>query len=189
MVWATPTPNWPPSSLSVLGEPLVAGAAIADGNREGEPLQLGEVPKRRSGADFERLRQVDRPDPRPRRRHRQDDQQAMQACRAIHVAERSPAFMGLQFNDPSYNRPLSTGSGEPRRLKSRLPGAIWAGGGVLLLLLIIFLARQIIPPFLLAIFLTYLLLPLVNAMTEPGVHPLLLIFSTLLGASLFGLIG
>src|SRR2546428_1959773 len=92
----------------------------------------------------------------------------MQACRAIHVAERSTAFMGLQFNDPSYNRPMSTGSGEPRRLKSRLPGAIWAGGGLLLLLLIIFLARQIILPFLLAIFLSYLLLPLVNAMTEPG---------------------
>src|SRR3989442_15383912 len=92
----------------------------------------------------------------------------MQACRSIHVAERSTAFMGLQFNDPSYNRPMSTGSGEPRRLKSRLPGAIWAGGGLLLLLLIIFLARQIILPFLLAIFLTYLLLPLVNPMTQPG---------------------
>src|SRR5438046_5633407 len=92
----------------------------------------------------------------------------MQARRTIHVAERSTAFMGLQFNDPSYNRPMSTGGGEPRRLKSRLPGAIWAGGGLLLLLLIIFLARQIILPFLLAIFLTYLLLPLVNAMTEPG---------------------
>ena len=39
-------------------------------------------------------------------------------------------------------------------MKSRLPGAIWAGGGLLLLLLIVFLARQIILPFLLAIFLT-----------------------------------
>src|SRR2546428_12676751 len=91
----------------------------------------------------------------------------MQARRTIHVAERSTAFMGLQFNDPSYNRPMRTG-GEPRRLKSRLPGAFWVGGGLLLLLLITFLARQIILPFLLAIFLTYLLLPLVNAMTEPG---------------------
>jgi len=76
--------------------------------------------------------------------------------------------MGLQFNDPSYNRPMSTGGGEPRRLISRLPSAFWVGGGLLLLLLITFLARQIILPFLLAIFLTYLLLPLVNAMTEPG---------------------
>ncbi|TMF26128.1 MAG: AI-2E family transporter [Chloroflexi bacterium] len=92
----------------------------------------------------------------------------MQARRTIHVAERSTAFMGLQFNDPSYNRPMSTGGGEPRRLKSRLPSAFWVGGGLLLLLLITFLARQIILPFLLAIFLTYLLLPLVNAMTEPG---------------------
>ncbi|TMG14263.1 MAG: AI-2E family transporter [Chloroflexi bacterium] len=92
----------------------------------------------------------------------------MQARRTIHVAERSTAFMGLQFNDPSYNRPMSTGGGEPRRLISRLPSAFWVGGGLLLLLLITFLARQIILPFLLAIFLTYLLLPLVNAMTEPG---------------------
>ena len=91
----------------------------------------------------------------------------MQARRAIHVAERSTAFMGLQFTDPSYNRPTSGAGAEPRRLKGRLPNAFWVGGGLVLLLVIIFLARQIILPFLLAIFLTYLLLPLVNAMTEP----------------------
>jgi predicted PurR-regulated permease PerM len=58
-------------------------------------------------------------------------------------------------------------SGEARRAR-RLPNAVWLGGGLLLFLLIVFLARQIILPFLLAIFLTYLLLPLVNAMTGPG---------------------
>ena len=29
----------------------------------------------------------------------------MQARRPIHVADRSTAFMGLQFNDPAYGRP------------------------------------------------------------------------------------
>jgi hypothetical protein len=31
----------------------------------------------------------------------------MQATRAIHVAERSTAYMGLQFDDAAYNRRLS----------------------------------------------------------------------------------
>jgi predicted PurR-regulated permease PerM len=73
--------------------------------------------------------------------------------------------MGLQFTDPSYNRAMS---GETRRAR-RLPNAVWLGAGLLLLLVVVFLARQIILPFLLAIFLTYLLLPLVNAMNGPGV--------------------
>src|SRR5207237_3425052 len=132
-------------------------------------LVFGTVSELSSGEAPQRLRDVTRAEPSPRRRHREEHQQPMQAPRAIHVAQRSTAFMGLQFNDPSYNRPMSSGGGaEPRRLKGRLPSAFWVGGGLLLLLAIIFLARQIILPFLLAIFLTYLLLPLVKAMTGPG---------------------
>jgi predicted PurR-regulated permease PerM len=92
----------------------------------------------------------------------------MQACRPIHVADRSTGFMGLQFDDPPYNRAMSSVAGDQRRWKGRIPNAIWLGGGLLLLLAIVFLARHIILPFLLAILLTYLLLPLVNAMTKPG---------------------
>ena len=87
----------------------------------------------------------------------------MQARRPIHVADRSTAFMGLQFNDPSDNRPMS-GAGEPRRLRARLPGVAWLVLAVALTLTVVYLARQIILPFVLALFLTYLLLPLVNAM-------------------------
>jgi predicted PurR-regulated permease PerM len=76
--------------------------------------------------------------------------------------------MGLQFTDPPYNRPMSSHAGEPRRWRGRLPNGVWLGAGLLLLVAIVFLARQIILPFLLALFLTYLLLPLVNAMTSPG---------------------
>jgi len=43
----------------------------------------------------------------------------MQARRPIHVADRSTAFMGLQFDDPAYNRPVSTGPGESRRMLVR----------------------------------------------------------------------
>ncbi|HVH64438.1 MAG TPA: AI-2E family transporter [Candidatus Acidoferrum sp.] len=57
---------------------------------------------------------------------------------------------------------------EPRRWRSRVPTGVWWALGILLVLAVVFLARQIILPFLLAIFLTYLLLPLVNAMTAPG---------------------
>jgi predicted PurR-regulated permease PerM len=74
--------------------------------------------------------------------------------------------MGLQFDAPPYTRSMSTVA-EPRRLRGRVPTAVWLGGGVLLLLAIVFLARQIVLPFLLSLFLTYLLLPLVNAMTQP----------------------
>lgn len=60
---------------------------------------------------------------------------------------------------------------EPRRWRSRIPTGVWWAVGALIVLLIVFLARQVILPFLLAIFLTYLLLPLVNAMTAPGRTP------------------
>ena len=60
---------------------------------------------------------------------------------------------------------------EPRRWRSRIPTGVWWVVGALIVLLIVFLARQVILPFLLAIFLTYLLLPLVNAMTAPGRTP------------------
>lgn len=92
----------------------------------------------------------------------------MQACRSIHVADASTALMGLQFDAPPYSRPMSSIAGEPRRLKGRVPQGVWLAAGVLVLLVIVFLARQIILPFLLAVFLSYLLLPLVNAMTAPG---------------------
>ena|SRR2546421_423663 len=74
--------------------------------------------------------------------------------------------MGLQFDHRS-NRQVGA-AGEQRRWRGRIPNAVWWGGGVLLLLAAVFLARQIILPFLLAVFLTYLLLPLVNAMTAAG---------------------
>ena len=88
----------------------------------------------------------------------------MQARSPIHVADRSTGPMGVQFRQP-YNRPMSSVTGEPRRWRGRIPNVIWMVAGLLFLLLVVFLARQIILPFLLAIFLTYLLLPLVNAMT------------------------
>jgi len=59
--------------------------------------------------------------------------------------------------------------GEPRRLRDRVPGVVWLGVAVAIALAVVYLARQIILPFVLALFLTYLLLPLVNAMTTaPG---------------------
>ena len=76
--------------------------------------------------------------------------------------------MGLQFDDPPYKRAMSSQAGESRRWRGRLPNGVWLGGGLLLLVAIVLLARQIILPFLLALFLTYLLLPAVNAMTSPG---------------------
>src|SRR5437879_649016 len=92
----------------------------------------------------------------------------MQATRSIHVAERSTAYMGLQFSDASSNRPLSAVAGEPRRFRGRIPGAVGLGIAVILALAVVYLARQIILPFVLALFLTYLLLPLVNAMNNPA---------------------
>ena len=71
--------------------------------------------------------------------------------------------MGLQLDHP-YNRPMSSVA-EQRRWRNRVPAGVWWAVGALILLVVIFLARQIILPFLLAIFLTYLLLPLVNVMT------------------------
>jgi len=76
--------------------------------------------------------------------------------------------MGLQFDQSPYNRAMSSVAGEPRRLRGRIPTPVWLVGGLLLLLVVVFLARQIILPFLLAVLLTYLLLPLVNAMTNSG---------------------
>jgi predicted PurR-regulated permease PerM len=63
---------------------------------------------------------------------------------------------------------MSSVAGESRRWRGRVPPAIWLIAGLAVLLLIVFLARQIILPFLLAIFLTYLLSPLVSAMTFAG---------------------
>ena len=88
----------------------------------------------------------------------------MQASRPIHVADRSTAFMGLQFADPAYNRPVSSGPGESRRMRARIPGIVWLVVGVALALAVFYVARQVILPFVLALFLTYLLLPLVNVM-------------------------
>jgi predicted PurR-regulated permease PerM len=88
----------------------------------------------------------------------------MQARRLIHVADRSTAFMGLQFDDPAYNRPTIGVAGEPRRIRARMPGVLWLAIAAALALAVVYLARQIILPFVLALFLTYLLLPLVNAM-------------------------
>ncbi len=72
--------------------------------------------------------------------------------------------MGLQFDDAAYNRPMSAVVGEPRRFRGRIPGVVWLAAAIVLALAIVYVARQVILPFLLALFLTYLLLPLVNAM-------------------------
>jgi predicted PurR-regulated permease PerM len=60
---------------------------------------------------------------------------------------------------------MSTLPGEQRRLRTRVPGVVWLVVGVVLALAVFYLARQVILPFILALFLTYLLLPLVNAMS------------------------
>src|SRR5256712_1960251 len=88
----------------------------------------------------------------------------MQARRPIHVADRSTAFMGLQFNDPAFSRPASTG--DTRRMRGRIPGLVWLVVGVALPWAVFYLARQVFLPFVLALFLTSLLLPLVNAMNS-----------------------
>lgn len=63
---------------------------------------------------------------------------------------------------------MSTIPGEPRRLRARLPGIVWLVSGLVIALLVVYLARQVILPFVLALFLTYLLLPVVNAMNVPS---------------------
>src|SRR5260370_23508358 len=150
--------------LAPFEEPLLGGVAIAKGDGKPQPLQLGQVTKDGALANLQDLRQVECPDARAGRRHRQDDEEPMQATCAIHVAERSTAYMGLQFDDATYNRPMSAVVGEPRRFRGRIPGVIWLAAAIVLALAIVYAARQVILPFVLALFLTYLLLPLVNAM-------------------------
>jgi predicted PurR-regulated permease PerM len=64
---------------------------------------------------------------------------------------------------------MSTLPGEQRRLRTRVPGVVWLVVGVVLALAVFYVARQVILPFILALFLTYLLLPLVNAMSTSTV--------------------
>ena len=78
----------PPAPLE---EFLLGRVAIAKGDRKAEPLQLGQVAENGPFADLQDLGQIERPDARPGGRHGQNDQEAMQATRSIHVAERSTA--------------------------------------------------------------------------------------------------
>jgi len=142
--------------------------AIPERDRKPEPLQLGQIAEDGSFADLQNLGEVERPDAWAGGCHRQDHQEPMQATCSIHVAERSTAYMGLQFGDGPYNPPMSAVVGEPRRFRGRIPGAVWLAVAIVLVLAIVYLARQIILPFVLALFLTYLLLPLVNIMSSPG---------------------
>jgi predicted PurR-regulated permease PerM len=151
-----------------LEELLLGRVAIAERDWKPESLQLGQVAEDGPFADLQNLGKVEGPDARPGGCHRQDDQEPMQATCPIHVAERSTAYMGLQFDDAAYNRPMSAVVGEPRRFRSRIPGTVWLAAGILVALAIAYLARQIILPFVLALFLTYLLLPAVNAMSTPA---------------------
>jgi len=61
---------------------------------------------------------------------------------------------------------MSAVVGEPRRFRGRIPGAVWLAVAIILALAVVYVARQVILPFVLALFLTYLLLPLVNAMSR-----------------------
>ena len=63
---------------------------------------------------------------------------------------------------------MSSLSGEPRRLLTRVPTVVWAGLLALLIIGLFLAARSIILPFVLALFVTYLLMPLVELMTRPG---------------------
>lgn len=62
---------------------------------------------------------------------------------------------------------MNTLAGDPRRLRGRVPSALWLGlaglGGAIFL----YWARDILLPFALALFLAYLLIPLVDAMSRP----------------------
>src|SRR5260370_8568809 len=60
---------------------------------------------------------------------------------------------------------MSTIPGERRRMRTRIPGVVWWLGALVLALAAAYVARRVILPFILAIFLTYLLLPLVNVMS------------------------
>src|SRR5260370_6511945 len=60
---------------------------------------------------------------------------------------------------------MRTSPGEPRGLRTRIRGVVWLLGAVVLALAAAYVARRVILPFILAIFLTYLLLPLVNVMS------------------------
>ena len=155
----------PPAPLEEL---LLGRVAIAERDRKPEPLQLGQVAEDGPFADLQNPGKVEGPDARSGGCHRQDDQQPMQATCSIHVAERSTAYMGLQFDDAADDRPMRAVVGEPRRFRGRIPGAVWLAIGTVIALAIVYLARQIILPFVLALFLTYLLLPLVNGMTTPA---------------------
>src|SRR5260370_20598841 len=63
---------------------------------------------------------------------------------------------------------MSTIPGEPRRLRTRIPGVVWLLGALVLALAAAYVARQVILPFILAIFLPSRLLPLVNLMSTAG---------------------
>ena len=78
----------PPTPLEEL---LLGGVTVAKGDGKPEPLQLRQIPEDRPFADLQALRQLDGPDARAGGCHREDDQEPMQATRAIHVAERSTA--------------------------------------------------------------------------------------------------
>ncbi|HYM51640.1 MAG TPA: AI-2E family transporter [Candidatus Limnocylindrales bacterium] len=62
---------------------------------------------------------------------------------------------------------MSTPAGDPRRQRARIPTAIWIGAGVLLVGLVLYWARDVLLPFVLALFLGYLLMPLVEVMSRP----------------------
>ncbi len=49
---------------------------------------------------------------------------------------------------------MSTIAGEPRRLRTRIPGVVWLLGAVVVALAVVYVARQVILPFILALFLT-----------------------------------
>ena len=75
--------------------------------------------------------------------------------------------MGLQFDQP-YNRPMNSVASEQRRWRGRIPNGVWIAAAVLLVLAVVFLARAIVLPFLLAILMTYLLMPLLNLLMAQG---------------------
>src|SRR5690242_20310367 len=58
-------------------------------------------------------------------------------------------------------------AGDSRRLRSRVPSAVWLGLVGLAGAALLFWGRNILLPFVLALFLAYLLMPLVDAMSRP----------------------
>ena len=91
---------------------------------------------------------------------------------------------------------MNTLAGDPRRLRARVPSAVWIGLGVLGGALLLYWVRGILLPFALALFLAYLLMPLVDAMSGPRPHrrrtprPLaaFLALAAFLGVGLVGLL-